>query len=350
VIFGKDRDRNGSTKTKTETKKVEGQPKPGLREFGLAVLHNELARCNADIGVVAFRLIMMLAEKVHRDGEIRAVRFKVTDYIEKLQLSGKSAYDYLDDVILCLMRTIIHTPNAVGGQHRFQVLGPSDTDPGRGEFEIRFNDEMRPLLLNLRAHFAQIPLPIFFRIQGSYAVRFYLFCKSWDPALNYSPGWRMTVAELRAWLGIKQKEYSKTFHLRAAVIERAKNELDQAADVSFQYDAVMSGKKVIGWDFVPVPNKPRSKALPAKQRELKRQQKEDEETLKANEVKDAQRRDERKRIDTMWLEAGPPQRQTWLDAMSEQSRIFAPKPGARPSQVFLTALQAVVEPALPGFN
>ena len=111
-----------------------------------------------------------------------------------------------------------------------------------------------------------------------------------------------------------------------------------------------NGKKVVGWDFVPVPNRPRSQTLPAKQRELKRQQKEDEEALNANEVKDAQRRDERKRIDTMWLEAGPSQRQTWLEAMSEQSRIFAPKPGARPSQVFLTALQAVVEPALPGFS
>ena len=131
---------------------------------------------------------MMLAEKAHEDSEFRAVRFRVTDYIDKLQLSGKSAYDYLDDVILCLMRTIIQTPNSVGGKHRFQVLGPSDTDPGRAEFEIRFSDDMRPLLLNLRAHFAKIPLPIFFRIQGSYAVRFYLFCKSWDPSLNHSPG------------------------------------------------------------------------------------------------------------------------------------------------------------------
>jgi hypothetical protein len=41
-----------------------------------------------------------------------------------------------------------------------------------------FSDDMRPLLLNLRAHFAKIPLPTLFRIQGSYAVRFYLFCKS----------------------------------------------------------------------------------------------------------------------------------------------------------------------------
>ena len=68
-----------------------------------------------------------------QSGIVRVDDFLPGD-IDKLQLSGKSAYDYLDEVILCLMRTIIQTPNAVGGKHRFQVLGPSDTDPGRGEF------------------------------------------------------------------------------------------------------------------------------------------------------------------------------------------------------------------------
>jgi len=314
-----------------------------MREFGLAVLHNELARCRADIGVVAFRLIMILAEKAHEESAFRAVRFRVSDYIDKLQLSGKSEYDYLDEVILCLMRTIIQTPNAVGGKHRFQVLGPSDTDPGRGEFEIRFSDDMRPLLLNLRAHFAKIPLPIFFRIQGSYAVRFYLFCKSWDPALNHSPGWRMTVEELREWLGIERGEYEQTFHVRAAIIERAKEELDKVADVSFRYDPVMEGKRVMGWDFVPVPNKPKHKALPGKKRAKKREEKE-------TAGNGAAILEDLDRIDSLWLDADAVQREEWLKAIPKEARMFAPRPGARPSRLFLAALKNVLEPALPGFS
>jgi hypothetical protein len=115
-------DRSEFTNKKKKTNNAkETAAKPGMREFGLAVLHNELARCRADIGVVAFRLIIMLAEKAHEESEFRAVRFRVADYIDKLQLAGKSAYDYLDDVILCLMRTIIQTPNAVG--RKTQVSG-----------------------------------------------------------------------------------------------------------------------------------------------------------------------------------------------------------------------------------
>ena len=36
-------------------------------------------------------------------------------------------------------------------------------------------------------------------------------------------------------------------------------ELDEVADVSFRYDPVMEGKRIVGWDFVPVPDKPKEK-------------------------------------------------------------------------------------------
>jgi hypothetical protein len=58
------------------------------------------------------------------------------------------------------------------------INSESDRQPAAFRAVTPFSDDMRPLLLNLRAHFAKIPLPTLFRIQGSYAVRFYLFCKS----------------------------------------------------------------------------------------------------------------------------------------------------------------------------
>src|SRR5258708_6270194 len=289
-----------TTKKKIKAAKTVAAPsKPGMREFGLAVLHNELARCSTDMGVVALRLIMLLADKARQDGDFLATRFRVEVYKDKLQLSGQSAFENLYHVVPRLMQTIIETPHAVEGIDMFQVLAPSRLIPGKGEFELRFNEQMRPLLLNLRAHFAKIPLPIFFRIQGSYAVRFYLFCKSWDPALNHSPGWRMTVEELRAWLGIKRGEYEQTFHVRAAIIERAKEELDEVADVSFRYDPVMEGKRVTGWDFVPVPNKPKRKALPGKRRAKKREKREEKETAENG----ASILEDLDRIDSLWLAA-----------------------------------------------
>ena len=36
-------------------------------------------------------------------------------------------------------------------------------------------------------------------------------------------------------------------------------ELNEAADVSFRYDPEMEGKRIVGWNFVPVPDKPKEK-------------------------------------------------------------------------------------------
>jgi plasmid replication initiation protein len=321
-----------------------------MREFGLAVLHNELARCNTDMGVVALRLIMLMADRARRDGALLASRFRVAEYKDKLELSGKSAYENLYQVVRRLMQTIIETPHPVEGIDMFQVLGPSRLIPRKGEFELRFNEQMRPLLLNLRAHFARIPLEIFFRIQGSYAVRFYLFCKSWDPALNRSPGWRMTVEELRAWFGLQPHEYEQTFHIRAAILERAKDELDQVADVSFEYDPVMEGKKIVGWDFVPVPNKPKRTALPGRRRSRKQQQLRLQENEKEAEERHSAFLEDLKAIDQKWLEAGPDQREKWIEAIPPEARLFIPAPGDRPSRLFLVALKDVLEPPLPGFS
>jgi Initiator Replication protein len=133
----------------------------------------------------------------------------------------------------------------------------------------------------------------------------------------------MTVEELRAWLGIKRGEYEQTFHVRAAIIERAKEELDEVADVSFRYDPVMEGKRVTGWDFIPVPNKPKRKALPGKRRAKKREEKETAETAENGTAI----LEDLNRIDSLWLAADAVQREEWLKAIPEEARVFAPRRG-----------------------
>ena len=100
-------------------------------------------------------------------------------------------------------------------------------------------------------------------------------------------------------------------------------------------DAVMDGKRIKAWDFVPVPNRPHAKSLPAKRRALRRQEKEAKQKLKDDEGKHSEHLQELARIDARWLAADSIQRQSWLDAMSEGSRMFAPKPGARPGYAFV---------------
>jgi plasmid replication initiation protein len=302
-------------------------------DFGLAVLHNQLARCNSDLGVTAMRIIMLMADQVRVDGELTPMRLRVQDYQKKLHLSGKSnsTYDHLDQVVDKLMRTIIRTPRPVGGEHRFQVLAPTDDD-GVGEFILRFNEGMRPLLLSLKELFCKIPLEVFFRIQGAYAVRFYLFCKSWDPAKHKAPGWRMSVKELRDWLGFHPGEYEKSFHIRAAVIERAKKELDRIADVSFEYDPLTEGGRTVGWSFTPVVNHPKGAKVDRRRKT----------PLALPAPEEPPPKLDYGPMVRLWTEASEEQRATWLK--DGFLRRMAPKDGEPPRTAFLARLGALTQP------
>src|SRR5689334_4326639 len=123
-----------------------------------------------------------------------------------------------------------------------------------GCVDLEFHPEMRPLLLSLKEYFCRIPMDVFFRIKNAHAAKFYLVCKSWDPnnAGNAAPGWRFTIDELRSWLWIQEDEYRHTPHLKSAVLERAKAELDEVADVSFEYEPFRQDGVIAGWDFTPV--------------------------------------------------------------------------------------------------
>ena len=100
----------------------------------------------------------------------------------------------------------------------------------------------RVLLPDLHGHF--------FRIKNAHAAKFYLVCKSWDPTNpgDTTPGGRFTIEELRSWLWIPEGEYRHTPHLKSAILDRAKAELDEAADGSFEYEPFRQDGVIAGWN------------------------------------------------------------------------------------------------------
>jgi Initiator Replication protein len=305
---------------------------PTAQDFGLAVLHNQLARCNSDLSTTAFRLILLMADHVRQDGELTPFTLRVADYRQRLNLRGEPAYGHLEAVVLRLMKTIVRTPKPVGGESLFQVLAPTEIEPG-GEFVLKFNEGMRPLLLSLKELFCKIPLDVFFRIQGAYAVRFYLFCKSWDPEKHHEPGWRMTVKELREWMGFEAGEYEKSFHIRAAVIERAKKELDMVADVSFEYDPISAGGRTVGWSFIPVVNRPKSQKLDRRRKSPPALPPPQEQPPPEPDYGP---------MAQLWTEASEEQRKAWLE--DDFLRMTAPKGDEKPRRTFLARLFSLTQP------
>ena len=307
----------------------------------LAVVHNELARSRNDLTAIGLRLVLMLALRAHEDGDFLTHRLRVTEYQRELGLQGKSAYEHLKQVAKELLKTIVETKNPVEeSQTMFQVLSRAKYWNRLGEVELRFHEEMRPLLLELKERFTTIPAEYFFRLRSVYAMKFYMVCRSWNPQTNRLPQWSMTVKELRRWLDLGEDEYTEVKNIRVGVLERAKHELDAVADVTFRYEAVLEGKgrhaRVVAWNFVAVGNTPKV-TLPAGARARKaRINRAAAAKQTVQEAESARRLVELERI---WLAAGPADRARWVRQMD----LTPPSSGQRPSPLFLFAFEAVLQ-------
>src|SRR4051812_10665847 len=132
-------------------KRRRGRPNPSQ---ALAVIHNELARSRHDMGIIAFRLVMMMAERIRDDQDLLCHRFRVAEYAKRLGLSGdpSSVYARLEKVCRRLMTTIVETQAAVDERLMFQLVSRAHYFDKLGEVELHFHEEMRPLLVSLRAH------------------------------------------------------------------------------------------------------------------------------------------------------------------------------------------------------
>src|ERR1700751_3465706 len=79
-------------------------------------------------------------------------------------------------------------------------------------------------------------------------------CCSWYGSNAHS--WTLTVDELREWLHIDDGELVKVNHLKSRVIDQARHELDSKARISFKAEVQKQGRKIVGWKFKVVDNRP----------------------------------------------------------------------------------------------
>jgi plasmid replication initiation protein len=317
----------------------------------IAVIHNELARAHSDLSTIGFRLMVILAVKATRDGELLTHRLKVKEYKDKLGLTGRSAYEQLEGLGDQMMKSLVVLENPVEGSRlKFQILSHARYYDHEGVIELKFHDEMRPLLLRLQHHFTQIPLSVFLRLSGGYAMKMYVRVRSWNPrdSRNGLPHWEMDVDQVRGFFGLDKTTYKEPKFIASGVLKRAMHELNEKADLTFRYEPIKAGRKLVGWSFKAIPNTPTitlsAGAAAAKRRVEKMEEKQ---LAKASSMPSARFENARQ----SWKSAAQDKRERWISQMPDLHRGADPRK-AEVGVMFLSALSEVIakeeSPGLPG--
>jgi plasmid replication initiation protein len=219
----------------------------------IVVWANTVVEARYSLSVPEQRLILWLASQIERDDN--NLKEHTVGVLEMQELAGTNngrIYEQFEEMCTRLQGRVLEIQLDEAKRRKINWLDHSDYNDGEGTVTLRFDDRLRPALLELRERFAAIPLKTVFKLRGGYAIRWYEMLVS----KKYLGSFSMSVSELRDWLHIEEDELSAVKDLRKRAIDVSKAELDAKADLTFRYEPIKSGRRVTGWKFKIKTNQP----------------------------------------------------------------------------------------------
>lgn len=217
------------------------------------VKHNDLVKARSNLSKIEHRVIAMLIAQLDRDDEsFDLQRIHIRDIIERSGSSSQDLYSRGKEICQRLLNQQIHIQTEEDDGQRvyegYNALDKIRYAEGDGYIEARFNDSMKPFLLELKRRFTIYQLEAFMQLGSRYSMRVYELLK-----MREDLRWlRMRVEDLRKLLSCEDK-YSRFGDFRRRVIERAQSEINETTDISFTYKVEREGQSPVRVNFMIEP-------------------------------------------------------------------------------------------------
>jgi plasmid replication initiation protein len=222
---------------------------------------NKLAEASYTMTLEEKRIVLLLLSLVRRDDkDFKTYRIPITDIRDYLGLRTNKLYDDIKRVAEALLSRVLHIPEEGEGWLKVGWVSSARYVPKgyRGAemacLDLSFSPEMKPYLLELKAHFSSYMLQNVAGLRSFYSIRLYEILKSRRRLKTVS----FNVPELRKILKA-EKKYGNYKDFRNRVILIAQNELAEKTDLAFDYREARRGRKVLSVSFDirdNVPTKP----------------------------------------------------------------------------------------------
>ena len=209
------------------------------------VEHNSLVNARYDFPVIVHRLFvagLLLIDK--DDGELKTYRVPVTDLLDAFETNSQNYYAELKRRWPELSKSSLSF-ETIGkkGKPRLNMIplfASLQYQDGEGYIELKFNPELRPQLLAFKNNFTQYRLDDVRDFASQYSFRIYKWLKQVEDLRSDRT---FAIDDLREMLVLEDK-YPNFAHFRENVLDVAQKELDEHADISFDYDLKRHGRKV----------------------------------------------------------------------------------------------------------
>lgn len=228
---------------------------------GLIVSSNELIHAKYHFSLWQKRVFMYFVSQIGKEAsDFGLQKVYIADLVRFFESDQNGTVaDIIENVPRQLYETSIQVPsrdaedNERFGEVRLitKYTKPQDKRPGNAYIELKFNEDLKPHLLDLKKQFSKYELRYIIHLQSAHAIRIYEILKSHQ----YQKTIDLDVDYLKVILEVAEK-YKLYGDFKRKIIDKAQADLAQFCDIAFTYQEIKSGKKVVTLRFTIFENKP----------------------------------------------------------------------------------------------
>ena len=223
--------------------------KKSSESTALVVTSNDLVLAKYNFSLWQKRIFNYFVGQIDKDAtDFTLQRIYISDLIHFFDAGdGREVYDIIANVPKQLYNSSIKVPYiSAEGHHRYgemriitRYTKPEDRELGNAYIEFKFNDDLKPHLLELKKRFLRYDMQNIVGLQSVHSVRMFEILKSYEylGQVSFEVEFLKTVLEL----GDKYKLYSD---FRRYVIDKAREDLKKYCDIFFDYKEVKKGRKI----------------------------------------------------------------------------------------------------------
>ena len=234
--------------------------KQEIRDTVLIRKANELVEAKYRFDIWETRIFLkMLTMIKSTDTGFKEYMIYLNEFINDFQLAtNKNVYAIIKDAAEKMMKKVIKTKLMTDDDGLVDFMSPLVTgfkgrDENEGSFiKLSFHPDMKPLLLELSRRYLTYDFRNVAHLSSPYYVRLYEILKQYEKIGQR----RLTITKLKELLGIEAEDYKMYGHFKSDVIVKAQQRLGERTDISFEFEEVKRGRRVIELLFKIFPNRP----------------------------------------------------------------------------------------------
>ncbi len=192
------------------------------------------------------KIILTLASLVQpNDEEFKSYKFGITEFIKMLGIKDQSKYTEIPKITKGLINKSLEI---IENGELVQLSWLCTARYKKGYVELRFAPELKQYMLKLSNMYTQYKLNNILQMKSKNSIRIYEFLK----CNQFKNQFEIDITELKQLLKL-ENAYARFYDFKKNVLLYAQKEINQYTDITFSFECVRFGSKVIKIKFLITP-------------------------------------------------------------------------------------------------